>query len=71
MRAIVARTLPRGIRSRWHTGIVNEAAASFLRTDDNLSAGPARCGPMVEPTGFQEREPLDLLAGVINCTSFN
>lgn len=22
-------------------------------------------------TGFQEREPLDPVAGVINCTSFN
>lgn len=48
-----------------------EAASSFLRADDNLSAGSARCGPTAEPTGFQEREPLDLLAGVINCTSFN
>lgn len=54
-----------------YTRIVNETAASFLRTDDNLSAGPTRCGPTVEPTGFQEREPLDLLAGVINSTSFN
>lgn len=51
--------------------IVNETAASFLKADDNLSTGPARCGPTAESTGFQEREPLDLLAGVINCTSFN
>lgn len=35
------------------------------------AVGPARCGPMLEVAGFQEREPLDLLAGVINCTSFN
>ena len=40
------------------------------RRDDNL-VGPARCGPTFEAAGFQEREPLDLLAGVINCTSFN
>jgi hypothetical protein len=61
-------------RARAHTRawIVNEPAASFLGADDNLSAGPARCGPTnLEPTGFQEREPLDLPAGVINCTSFN
>ncbi|CAK9805997.1 hypothetical protein ANTQUA_LOCUS4666 [Anthophora quadrimaculata] len=30
------------------------------------AVGPARCGPTLEPAGFQEREPLDLLAGVIN-----
>lgn len=65
MCAIVARILSR------YTRIVNEAASSFLRADDNLAAGSARCGPTVESTGFQEREPLDLLAGVINCTSFN
>lgn len=51
--------------------IVNKAAASLLKADDNLSAGSTRCGPTAESTGFQEREPLDLLAGVINCTSFN
>lgn len=54
-----------------YTRIVNKAASSFLKADDNLSAGSTRCGPTVEPTGFQEREPLDVLAGVINCTSFN
>lgn len=47
------------------------AASSFHGVDDNLSTGPARCGPTLEPAGFQELEPLDLLAGVINCTSFN
>lgn len=69
MRAIVAQILPRYVRGC--TRIVNEAASSFLRVDDNLFAGSARCGPTVEPTGFQERESLDLLVGVINCTSFN
>lgn len=73
MRAIVSRgsfrTMVEAMARRIR--IVNEAASSFLRADDNLSPGSARCGPTVEPTGFQEREPLDLLAGVINCTSFN
>lgn len=59
------------LRAARYTNRERGGAPSFLRADDNLSAGSARCGPTVESTGFQEREPLDLLAGVINCTSFN
>lgn len=36
-------------------------------------SGRAQLGvvPTLEAADFQEREPLDLPAGVINCTSFN